>query len=47
MRYIILITTIIAITTPTLAHSHAGGCRKADRPLCCHTETKTGTDHCH
>lgn len=47
MKEIVLILSVLAVAVPSIAYAHGGGCRKADRPQCCHMDNRTGTVHCH
>ena len=47
MKTLILALSIAAVLTPSVAYAHGGGCREADKPLCCHMDNSTGTVHCH
>lgn len=42
-----VIAILLSAVTVTSAFAHGGGCRKADRPQCCHMDNSTGTMHCH
>lgn len=45
-RIILALTlTIFAVSTLPSAWAHSGGCRKADKPRCCHAGSKPY--HCH
>ncbi len=37
----------LVLICPSMAFAHGGGCRQADKPLCCHMDNSTGTVHCH
>ena len=47
MKKIILVITFMSILAPAVVYAHGGGCRKADKPQCCHMDNSTGTVHCH
>lgn len=47
MKALILALTFAAVLIPSVAYAHGGGCRQADKPLCCHMDNSTGTVHCH
>ena len=47
MKAFIFVCMLVAITLPSLAWAHGGGCRKADLPQCCHMDNSTGIVHCH
>ncbi len=48
MTKIIFAFALLAMTIPSFAHAHGGGCRKSSPPgQCCHMDHKTGVVHCH
>lgn len=47
MKKYVFVLIVLATVTPSLAYAHGGGCRQADKPLCCHMDNSTGTVHCH
>lgn len=44
--FIITVALMLFGVAPT-ALAHGGGCRKADRPLCCHMDNRVGAVRCH
>lgn len=47
MKITILMLALVTALLPSFAYAHGGGCRQADKPLCCHMDNSTGTVHCH
>ncbi|MEP2829850.1 hypothetical protein [Parvibaculum sp.] len=44
----VLVLGLLALTIPTVANAHGGGCRKSSPPgQCCHMDNSTGVVHCH
>lgn len=48
MKKVIFALALLAVTLPSLAYAHGGGCRKDSLPgQCCHMDHSTGIVHCH
>jgi hypothetical protein len=49
MKHVSIITLLlIALSLPSLAMAHGGGCRKnSPAGKCCHMDRKVGKVHCH
>lgn len=48
MKKAIVAAALLALTFPTFAQAHGGGCRKDSLPgQCCHMDRKAGVEHCH